>query len=180
MALFSKFRVVFCILLSGLFFSQAEARVLDIASLSKLKQTQVLVLLNDWPNAHAALEKFGNKDKAHQQFLIELIPEILADILIDRSGTLGKLKSVDLIIIGKNAPDISVSLRTLPLYKTLQSVLDSPNQPKSVIINLARSSAFADSLSKAVKGGADLNGAAAATALIGIRHDGKKLILAAK
>ncbi len=162
---------------SSVMTSPARAAQLDLEAISDIDAAVAIALARDWTNADAVLTRHGLSDPAQIQLVTDLVPEILADIVFLHSGQVGRLADVQLVVSSAGQPDVSVSLRSLPLYETFLDALASGPMESELLAELVQRSGLASAVSQAI--GADLDGAALAVAAIGIAHDGEELVLAA-
>ncbi|MCP4999376.1 MAG: hypothetical protein GY933_11630 [Hyphomicrobiales bacterium] len=164
-------------LVAGLLNSQAREDQIDLAALSDIRQSVLVRLLNNWENDKAVLATNGISDPARNQYLMDLIPEILADIAFGASTDLGYAVDVDISVLGNGVPDVTFPIRALPLCKTIERAYSAGALPTAKVEELIADSALANSVARALNEGSSLRGGNAAIAFVGLRHDGSKLLL---
>lgn len=152
----------------------------DLAALCNINKPIVVGLLQNWENAEDFLFQNGVPDPAQVRYIIDMIPEIMADIAFAQSKEIGPLGDVLMVVLGDNRPDIHTSIRSTPLYKTIKSAKKSGDLPSEIVAELVGQSALADSASQALSAGDSLKGSVTASVFVGIKHDGEKLILDSK
>lgn len=149
----------------------------DLAALSNINKTIVVGLLQNWENAEDFLIENGVSNPAQVRYIIDMIPEIMADIAFAQSKEIGPLDDVIMVVLGDNQPDIHTSIRSTPLYKTIKRARKSDDLPSETVAELVKQSALADIASQALNAGDSLKGSVSASVFVGIKHDGEKLIL---
>ena len=105
------------------------------------------VISERWYNSESVLNRQGISDPVRIRFVADLVPEILADIVFLDAGKAGRLADLQLAVNGAGQPDISVSLRALPLYQTLDDALASGRLPDESLSELVLQSGLASAVS---------------------------------
>lgn len=153
------------------------ARIRDAAS-PAIGVPLATELLRDWDNVAEHLAAAGLSDPATIALVRDIVPEMLGAILLLRAADAERPPAVTVAIAGERVPVVSLALETLPLYRALVEVLLSNSVPGDEPVNIALTSGVAHTLSQAMQAGANLAGARVAVSLVGVRHDGTRLIVA--
>lgn len=156
----------------------AEAQGLDIGAVSDIGRSLSAAMVRDWSNAENVLFEQGICDPAQVLIITELVPEILADLYFIQADCLGHLGDVRLTVSGLGQKDLELSLRDLPLYRSLSAAWEAQELPQELVTALIRHTGLASAIAKTLETGTDIEGAVLSVSPVGVVHDGNRLVLA--
>lgn len=155
---------------------QPRAPTIDLRPLATLPSESARAVISDWPRRHEVLVASGISDRAQRQYLVDLIPEILADLALFGAGAQARPRDVRMVLRGEGSADIEVSLRALPLFRTVADLRRARALPANRVRTLVLDSALSEAINRAPAGELDLGQSVISLVFIGLAHDGRSLI----
>ncbi|MCB2134931.1 MAG: hypothetical protein KDE08_03135 [Rhodobacteraceae bacterium] len=150
----------------------------EIEQLGEVRPEALAMLISNWEVAESVELKLPNLSEAQRQALIDLIPEIMMAQLLLQHPKWSYRNVITFLVRGQKAPDFTLPLTSLRLCSCVRHAMEIAQLGGSDISKIVASSALADSVSKALKQGSRLEGASIVVTLIGVLHDGQRLVRA--
>ena len=168
-----------CLMIAGLGACAAapSKSALDIGPLAQASRTAIQQAVLDQAQGDAVLTSEGMADPAQRKLVLSLISEILADLTLFGAEATARPKDVRIVVLGQGAADTLVSLRTLPLYRSVADALNAGALSRLAIADRVLESRVAAISADALDSGRKINGAVITVVMQGLAQDGAKLIV---
>ncbi|MEM0906196.1 MAG: hypothetical protein AAGJ94_02450 [Pseudomonadota bacterium] len=151
--------------------------MIDISSFTSVSREVALKLIEDWSAANDTLTNAGLADAAQRALIIELIPEISADLMFRwEIDQIGEAEALTASVLNRSGQSITFDVRGLQLYDTVRSIIYSDQNYAEFLIPMVRSSAVADALFPVIQSKKSLDGMVVALSFPGIMFDNGRLI----
>lgn len=148
---------------------------LDITPSAATSPAAVTEIVQDPTQAETALISAGIADPARRVLIQVLVPEVLADLTLFGPGATARPRDVRIVVVGDGATDTVVSIRALPLYRTVANALVTGALPRLAVADRVLEARVAAITSNALDEGRQINGAVLTIVLPGLTQDGRAL-----
>ncbi|MEM7059618.1 MAG: hypothetical protein AAF557_18695 [Pseudomonadota bacterium] len=150
---------------------------LDLVAASSTPEVAAIALVSQPDQGPEILAAAGIADPARQALIMELVPEVLADLSLFGADATARPRDVRIVVLGDGASDAVTSQRALPLYRTLGEALAANALRRLDVADRVLESRIAVIAADAVDQGREVNGATLTVVLKSITHDGDRLLL---